>query len=256
MANRWKTATPRVKRSCAFGGAAALVVAAACLFCPPVQGVIFNEFTSAYGSDYVISNGFTSWQASNGPVNTHLLAPGQETVMGSEGWHILGTGSGQYDSQTELDTRDILLYDSAKKASWNGLGTASHTTGVMNFLEPVSQEDQWCYTGFNETGLNERASQQLSVIGTNTSLDTAVRITQLDSEIPDTLEVTQSAQGKSGFGTITFSAQSQTGYSFTQVPGWQNDQYSKITGGGKNFQVGKKTTWRCFKNIFNSTFEV
>lgn len=255
MANRWKTATPKVKRSCAFGAGVAAVVAVACLFCPPVQAVLFNSVTSAAGSDYVISSGFTTWQASNGPVNTHLLAPGQEVVSGSDGWNMLGTGGASFDSQAQLDTRDTLQYNSAKSFKWTGLGTASDSASVMNMLEPVSEDSGFCYQGWNATGLNEKASQHAVVIGRNSALDSSISIQQLDDQIPDTLDITQAATGN-GFATITFSAQSQTGYLYTQVPAWQHDQFSKVSGAGKDFQVGKKTTWRSFKNIFNSSFEV
>jgi hypothetical protein len=254
MANRWKTATPRVKKSCAFGAGVAAVVAFACLFCPPVQAVLFGSITSASGSDYVVANGFVTWQASNGPVNTHLLAPGQETVYGAEGWNMLGTGQSSFDQQNQLDTRETIVYNSAKSFKWAGLGTASDSASVMNMLEPVSEDSGDCYQGWNATGLNEKASQQALVIGRNSSLDSAVSIQQLDTEIPDTLEITQAATGN-GFATITSSAQSQVGYLYTQVPAWQHDQFSKVSGAGNSFAVGKKTTWRSFKNLFNSTFE-
>ena len=125
----------------------------------------------------------------------------------------------------------------------------------MNFLEPVSVESGSCYSDWNATGLNERAFQEMSVIGSGVEFDSGVSITQLDSVIPDTMDVMHSATGN-GFGTVTFGAQSQVGYLYTYQPAWQTDQYSRVSSSGKNFQVGKKTTWRSFKDIFNSSFEV
>lgn len=251
MGNRWKN-KKTFAAACAFVG---LCLGASCIFLPaPAHAVLFNSITSAQADDYLVSSGFTAWQASNGPVKAMPLIAGQEVVSGAEGWNVLSNGNSSFQSESVLDTRDIIQYQSIKKIGFKGLGTISDTGAMTGMTAPINTESQ-CYNGFNVTATNEKGSQSATVIGRNIGFDSAISITQLDSEIPDTLDVTQQAAGN-GFATIAFNGQSLTGFEQSLQPAWQNDVSSKITGAGSAFSVGKKTTWRSFANIFNSSFEV
>ena len=98
-------------------------------------------------------------------------------------------------------------------------------------------------------------SALVQVIEEKTARTNGMNIIQLDSDIPDTLEIQQSATGKNGFGTITSSAISKVGYDFTNRTAWTHLYDQRTTAGGKTFSIGKLTTFRSFRNLFNSTFE-
>lgn len=250
MANRWKN-KKTFAACCAFVG---LALGVSCAFAPPVQAVVFDSVTSAAASDYLINNGETYWQASNGPTGTLPLIAGQEVVEGSEGSLFHLTGESTFDSQSRLDTRDIIQYSSLKKASSNKTGIISDSGSMTGMGMPIDTSSQ-CYVGVNQTATNEFFSQRYDGIADNLKFDSGMNIIQLDSDIPDTLEIQHSATGQNGFGTITSSAISKVGYDFSNRTAWTHLYDQRITAGGKTFSIGKLTTFRSFRNLFNSTFE-
>lgn len=251
MRNRWRTSQKAFIGGCAFGG---IALAVTCIFCPPVAAVLFNTATSAASSDYLMSNGDFYWQASNGPLGTMPLVTGQEVLEGSEGHAIHLTGESTFDAKSVLDTRDIIVYSSLKTAKAKNTGLISDSGSMTGMNIPINTASQ-CYNWVNVTATNEFFSQRYSGIADNLEFSSGVNIIQLDSEIPDTLEIQHSATGQNGFGTITSSALSKVGYEFTAMPAWQNVYDQRVTAGGKVFSIGKGTTFRSFRDIFNSTFE-